>query len=304
MSYQARKEGAMFVIVNSRLARINMSLLTFSGPDAILAIEQSYFNTVFLPQLHQGQALAKAYEVPTFSQEKAAYDLQMAYLDFYRVPDEQGVVILPLKGPMSRYSSWYNAYGNAFLTSLITRADREPSIKGIVIDAFTPGGTVDSTKALFDAIYNFKKPIVGHSAFVASAGLWALSGCNEIWLEDQSSTLIGSVGTMCYHTNLQKKAELTGEEVTIFRATGSPDKLSQNPYEPLKEETKAQIQQRLDSSQKEFVSSLRKGRGGKIVSKEALTGNVYSATEGINLGLADAKGTLGNAVQRVLELAK
>lgn len=281
-----------------------MSLLSFSGPASILAIEEAYFTKVLFPQLNQHQALPKAYEVPSFASIKAGSDYTKYFLDYYRVPDEQGVVVLPLKGAMSRQTSWYNAFGNAFLTALIQKAATEPSIKGLVLDAYTPGGTVDSTAALADAIYKFPKPIVGQSAFVASAGVWALSGCDLMLLEKQSTTGMGSIGTLCFHTDLRKKAEQAGEQITIFRAKGSPDKLKQNAYEELQEDTKVEIQQRLDASQKEFVAAVRRGRGSKITSNEVFTGKMYSAADAIRLGLADGYGTLGDAVQRVLDLAK
>ncbi|MDR6195918.1 S49 family peptidase [Siphonobacter sp. SORGH_AS_0500] len=281
-----------------------MNLLSFSGPTSILAIEEAYFTNILFPQLSQGGALSKAYEVPTLAGIKAGPDYTMAYLDYYRVPNEQGVVVLPLKGAMSRNSSWYNAYGNAFLTALIQRAAKEASIKGIVIDAFTPGGTVDSTAALADAIYKFPKPIVGQSAFVASAGVWALAGCDLMLLEKQSTTEMGSIGTLCFHTDLRKKAEQAGEQITIFRAKGSPDKLKQNAYEELQEDTIIEIQQRLDASQKEFVAAVRRGRGSKVTSNEVFTGKMYSAADAIRLGLADGYGTLADAVQRVLDLSK
>ncbi|PQA59170.1 S49 family peptidase [Siphonobacter curvatus] len=281
-----------------------MSILNFSGPHSLLAIQEAYFENTFLPQLSKGEHMPKAFEIPDNQKMRAATDYTMSYLDYYRVPEQQGVVVLPLKGVMSRNTSWYNAYGNAFLMSLIQRADKEASIKGVVIDAFTPGGTVDSTKALANAIWNFSKPIVGQSAYVASAGVWGLSGCDLILLEPQASTEMGSIGTLCFHTDLRQKAEKTGEKTTIFRAKGSPDKLKQNAYEELTDETIIEIQQRLDASQKEFVTDVRRGRGGKIQSNEVFTGKMYSGADAIRLGLADGWGTLGDAVQRVLQLAK
>lgn len=284
-----------------------MSLLTFCGPASILAIEEAYFQNILFPQLSQNnyQALPKAYEVPTLEGMKAgSFDYAKAYLDFYRIPDEQGVAVLPLKGAMSRASSWYNAWGNDFLAAMINKAAKESSIAGLVIEAFTSGGTVDSTSNLANAIYNFPKPIVAYSAYVASAGVWAISGADEIILEKQSTTGIGSIGTLCFHTDLRKKAEQAGEAISIFRAKGSPDKLKQNAYEELTDDVIIEIQQRLDASQKEFVAAVRRGRGAKITSNEAFTGKMYSGDEGIRLGLADRFGTLDDAVQRVLSLAR
>ena len=279
-----------------------MSLIAFSGQP--LAIHWPTFQNSFLPLMQSGEKQAKAYDIPTPDKQQAASaDWLMYLLDYYRAPDELGVVVLPLKGVMSRNTSWYNAYGNAFLAALIDRADREESVKGLVLDVFSPGGTVDSTKALADSLYRFTKPAVAHTAYAASAAVWASAQCDRVLLEKQAATEMGSIGTLQYHTDLRGAMEKSGEVTTIFRAKGSPDKLAINSFEELTDLGKAAIQERLDASQKEFVSDVRRGRGGKISSADAFTGRMFPASEAIRLGLADGFGTLGDAVEEVLKLA-
>lgn len=214
------------------------------------------------------------------------------------------VLVLPIEGTMSRVGNWYNL-GNDTLISLLESAANDDTYKGAVLKMNTPGGTADSTPALAQAVADFrkKKPIITATAYCASAGYYVASQCDEIIMEDQAASSIGSIGTLLYLENYQKALEQQGIKVEIMRATASTEKARINSIEELTPESRAELQSLLDACQTEFAGAVKRGRVGKITS-EVFSGKMYGTKEAIRLGLADSTGTLHTAVSRVLQLSK
>jgi signal peptide peptidase SppA len=216
---------------------------------------------------------------------------------------DKNVLVLPVEGEMSRSGYWN--YGNEFFIRQLNAAAQDSDFKGAVLRINTPGGTCDSTPAFAEAVANFRKvkPIVTQTGYCCSAGVYVASQCDEIIVEDQAATIIGSIGTLLIYENYKKYLEQQGIEMEIMRASASKDKARVNWIEELSEEARAGLQKMLDACQKEFAGAVKRGRAGKITTEEIFTGKTYNATDAISLGLADAKGDLNFAVKRVLKLA-
>ena len=234
-----------------------------------------------------------------------ASGMAKAYNDYFteRYSTDKRVLVLPVHGEMSRESYWN--YGNEFYMRQLNSALKDPDYIGAVLDIQSPGGTADSTSAFAQTVYNFNKvkPIVTSTAYCCSAALQVASQSSEIHIEDQASSMMGSIGTLLILENYIEYLKQQGVEVRIMRAKGSEDKALVNPYEQLPENAEAELQAMLDACQREFVGSVKRGRAGKITSSEVFTGKVYNATNSIRLGLADRKGDLYGAIKRVPELA-
>lgn len=206
------------------------------------------------------------------------------------------VAVLPLTGSMSRFGLC--GEGNEFLSQVLEQAAVEKSVKAIVIKGHTPGGTVDSVEMLADTIKNFPKPIVGYVAgMVASAGVFAMSQCDSIVMEDAVMSEIGSIGVLQVYVNQQAALEKAGIDVRIFRAGDSVDKARVNGIEPLTDELLAEIQADLDACMKTFKGYVRRGRAGKLTGDEIFTGRMYKKKEALNFGLVDRLGSLQDAIK-------
>ncbi|WP_149242589.1 S49 family peptidase [Dyadobacter sp. 32] len=217
---------------------------------------------------------------------------------------DKSVLVLPIEGEMSRGGGWYG-YGNDFLIRQLNAAATDTDYKGAVLKANTPGGTADSTPAFAEAVANFRKvkPVVTHTAYCASAGYYVASQSDEIIMEDQAASQIGSIGTLLIYENYKKYLEQEGIDIQIMRAKGSEDKARVNWIEELTPEARAGLQAMLDACQKEFAGAVKRGRAGKITSNEVLTGKMYGVNDALKLGLIDAKGDLASAVKRVITLS-
>lgn len=220
-----------------------------------------------------------------------------------RYSTDKSVLVLPVQGEMSRSSYW--GYGNDFYVRQLNDAAQDKDFKGAVLNIYSPGGTADSTPAFAQAVAEFKKskPIITQTSYCASAAYYVASQCNEIFIEDQAASSIGSIGTLLILENWAENLKQQGIDMEIMRATGSEDKARVNWIEQLSDEARAGLQTMLDACQKEFAGAVKRGRAGKI-NDSVLTGKMYGADEALKQGLVDGKGDLAKAVKRVLELAK
>ncbi|WP_071501688.1 S49 family peptidase [Arsenicibacter rosenii] len=228
------------------------------------------------------------------------------YANAFSIGKAKDVVVIPVQGTMSRGWTWDNYFSNEFMMSMLAHIAEDESKKGVIMRYNTGGGSVDSTDEFAAAVraFNQVKPSVGLINYCASAGFWVGSQNKELVMMPNSVSRVGSIGTIYIHTNIKKALDQQGYDVQIFRSTGSSDKARINPIEELDPELEQEIQRDLDSSNKAFKSEVRRGRGAKITSDEIYTGKMYGVDGAIQLGLADAKGDLPYAYNRVLQLSK
>ena len=275
----------------------NYSSTMFSVQNELLAISEAELTTRLLP-LMLAPSQRSLYERPRLSGSNG-FDYTAYCLSCYTQPE--GVLVLPIKGMMSRNSSYYNEQGNDMLMAMLERAAKDDHIKGVVFDNYSGGGTVDSTKTLADAIAKFPKPTATATAFCCSAAYWAASATNRIFVEPQSATELGSIGTIYFRIGQKGALEAAGYSIDVMRSGGAPDKALDNGFEDLTQEVRATIQAKLDVSAREFVAGVKLNRVGKLRSEGVFTGKTYGVNEAIGLGLADQKGTLSDAIKWVLK---
>lgn len=242
---------------------------------------------------------------PHFNQQlsgdpNAFYDW---YIKYYLLDDVTGIATITIAGGMSRFGFW--GWGNEDYSRLIKRCDQNIYVKAIVLKMFTPGGTVDSTRMLAEAVRDAAKKILVHTAMCCSAGLYVASQADEIWLEPQAATIIGSVGIVYIYINQAKAYEQQGLVPEIIRAPGSEDKYKPNSIEGLDDFGRAQINQGLIEGRNEFIGFMRRGRDGKITDESlAFSGHAFGCKMGIKLGLADSVGSIEQVYKRAIQLSK
>lgn len=233
--------------------------------------------------------------------DEEQHDWYLYDLKYYRKQGGGDVAVIPISGTMSR--NGFCGYGNEYITKLIEVASKDSETKGVVLKINTPGGTVDSTEMLADAVKNFAKPIVAWTPYCGSAGVFVASQCDEIVIEDSVTSEFGSIGVLMVYVDQSKFLEKQGYDVKIFRADGSEDKALLNGIEPLTDALKAEIQANLNACRKAFLGYVKRGRAGKLQSDEVFSGKMYKKKEAISLGLVDQIGTLSDAIKRARKLA-
>lgn len=186
------------------------------------------------------------------------------------------------------------------LTARFRSALGDPAVKAIVLDVDSPGGGVYGVPELADEIRRSRgqKPIVAvANSLAASAAYWLASAAGELVVTPSGE--LGSVGVYAAHEDISKMLE--GEGVTISLIYEGKYKVEGNPFEPLSEEARVEIQRNVKRYYDMFVRDLAKGRGVPVdaVRKDFGEGRVVGAGDAVERKMADRVDTLDETVRRV-----
>ncbi|WP_080239059.1 S49 family peptidase [Spirosoma rigui] len=228
--------------------------------------------------------------------EYGQFDREKYDLFLYRRAGGGSVAVIPIDGPMARVG-YCGAGGNEYLTRILKLAAVHPLIKSVILKVNTPGGTVDSTRMLADAVKNFPKRIYVWTNFCASAGYYVASQADEIWMEDQSVSEVGSIGVLMVYTDSSEALKKEGYKITIYRADGSENKAQMNGIEPVTPEMEAELKTSLNEIRQEFLGYVRRGRAGKLTSCEWEDASMFGPKKALTIGLADRVGSLDELIQ-------
>lgn len=163
-----------------------------------------------------------------------------------------------------------------------------PNVDVVVLNIESGGGSAAGLFDLAQHVYDKKvesgkKMIAYVDSLAASAAYSMAVTADEIIVERTAS--VGSIGVITTHADLSKKLEKDGIVVTPIYA--GKFKAAGNPYESLSEETKAMIQERVDSLYTVFVEFVARMRGMDEEAVRATEAKMFLAPEAVELGLAD-----------------
>jgi len=196
------------------------------------------------------------------------------------------VAIIPVRGVIAhRMNALGMSSGGASCESIGAMIDSvkdDPNIREIAYDFDTPGGSVTGLQELaakMFALRGVKKQTAIVNGLCCSAGVHLASQCDEI--VSIPSGMTGSIGVFSAHQDLSDLLKKEGVTITLIKA--GKYKTENNPFEPLTEEGKADIQAKVDEAYAIFVRDVARGRG---VTPAAVRGG-YG--EGRTLTAKDAK---------------
>jgi ClpP class serine protease len=201
------------------------------------------------------------------------------------------VAVIPIQGVMQKQASmWYYSTGTERTIELIRMANEDPSIYSIMLLIESGGGAVSGTFELAEEIRQSAKPVIAVVQDIcASAALWVASQCQAIYVTSPTA-MIGSVGVMTWHDDISVYYSEIGLKRTYITSRGSELKVSGNEAEPLSEDAKRLIQENLDPIRSVFLSTLKSGRGEKLVDEDAaFNGLVYDTKTAKSIGLIDGQ---------------
>lgn len=221
------------------------------------------------------------------------------YQDYNEAP-KGSIAIIPLKGMMMKYGTWW-AYGTEEIAAMIIEAAGHPNIGGVVIEGDSGGGYVDSIAPLLYArkFVRDQGKVFGASVdLCASACLYALIDADFIVADNQVSSQSGSIGVMLSFWDIIPYFEELGLKFHYIKSNHSEDKnLSwekalKGEYDKIKEEE-------LDPLAIEFQNHVKSSRGEKLNIKAPgiLTGAMFYAQEALENGLIDKIGDKSTAIQ-------
>ncbi len=215
------------------------------------------------------------------------------------------VAVLPLFGTIMRRGNMMSDLCGPSGTSVeqftqqFRAAMNDPNVSNIALVIDSGGGCVSGVPELAAEILAGKKqkPIVAVvDSLCASAAYWIAASCSEIYVTP--SSLTGSVGVYTVHEDLSGAYEQAGVKLTFVYF--GDNKVKGNDAEPLDDDTRADMQARVDYYGAMFEKAVAKGRGIKAedVHSKFGQGKVFNAQKAVSSGMADKVGTLDDVLMR------
>lgn len=212
------------------------------------------------------------------------------------------VAVIPVHGTIVQRANYFTEISGGVSTQSIgeqiDKMANDASVEAIILDMHSPGGTVYGVGQLADKIAAIKsKPVIAvANSLVASAAYWIGSQASEFIVTSDAE--IGSIGVYQMTFDETKALDNMGIVPTMIKSTEL--KASGNPYEPLTDAMRAELQKGVDDYYRQFVAAVARGRKTTAETVENLygKGGTVRANEAVRVGMADKIGTLGEVLTR------
>lgn len=212
----------------------------------------------------------------------------------------KGVAVIAIDGQMTKRGSSFGGCSTVRVRQLLRQAAADFSVRGIVLQICSPGGTVAGTADLADDVLAVRQGKFGQAkpvnAYIqdmgCSAAYWVASQCETIYAN--TTAIIGSIGTYTVLTDDTGAAEQFGYKYYVistgpYKGLGADGKVS--------DELKADVQREVNELNAPFLSAVSLGRGKKIDISAVSDGRAWVSEQAKSLGLIDAIVSLDTAIE-------
>ena len=233
-------------------------------------------------------------------EQKNNYNGTLSYSD-----GVDAVMVIPIRGVMTKEDQPSGSYGMDAMAEWIQAAYENDNILAVVIDMFTPGGSVAGVEALGNIIAQKTKPvIVFANDLVASAGYWVSAGADVIIASGENAQ-IGSIGAYVSFLDDTQYLADNGLKVIDVYATQSSEK-NADIRQYFDEGKLEKLQKRVDTYAGNFISHVKKNRPQLKYADNPTTleGAMFFAKEAKKVGLIDDIGTFSQALDVAFKMGK
>lgn len=218
---------------------------------------------------------------------------------------KNSIAIIPVSGPIMKNGGDCGEAGAVHFTNWIKSANESDRITGIILQIDSPGGMVDGTQTVVDAIRASRKPVISFvdDGMMASAAVWIGTAAHEVYASHKTDT-IGSIGVYTTLLDYRGYLEKMGLKELEIYAPQSADK--NKAYRDALDGNEALIKEKLSFICDRFIAGVKENRKGKLNLEEEnpFTGKMYKADQAISIGLIDGYSTIEKVAARIYELAK
>jgi protease-4 len=147
-----------------------------------------------------------------------------------------------------------------------------------------------------------EKPVfVSMGNVAASGGYYIAAAADQIHVNP--SSVVGSIGVIMNGFGFTGSMERFGVERRVL--TAGENKAFLDPFGPVKADEVAHARQLLDDIHAHFIDAVKEGRGDRLKDNGKLFGGLmWTGTQAIELGLADAVGSAGSVAREVIKAEK
>jgi len=217
-----------------------------------------------------------------------------------RLPAGKHTALVELRGVIS-------AEGDASSDDMIDAlkaAFEDRNTAGVVLRVNSPGGSPVQAGIIHDEIRRLRAEHPGTPLYAvvedicASGGYYVAAAADRIYVDKAS--LVGSIGVLIEGFGFTGAMEKLGIERRLL--TAGQNKGFLDPFSPLPEEQREHAQRMLGEIHRQFVDVVRKGRGERLKeTPEMFSGLVWTGERSIELGLADATGSLESVAREIVK---
>jgi signal peptide peptidase SppA len=209
------------------------------------------------------------------------------------------IAVIPVTGSLVNRAlaldaaSGLTSYGD--IRNNLDAALADPNIDGIVFDIDSPGGEAGGAFDLADRIYSARadKPIWAAANDQAFSAAYAIaSSCARLFVTRTGG--VGSVGVIALHVDQSQKDAQDGYHYTPVYAGQRKNDFS--PHAPLSPDAQAALQSEVDRLQNLFVATVARNRGRSEEAIRSTEAGLYFSDNAVTAQLADAIGTLDDAI--------
>jgi capsid assembly protease len=207
-------------------------------------------------------------------------------------PVVDGIAVIEISGVLIHRGGWIGQSSGQTsyegIAAQIEAAARNPSVRAVALEIDSFGGEVAGVFDLADQIRAMRrdKPVwafVAEHAF--SAGYALASQADRILLPRTGA--VGSIGVVVMHADLSGQLDQDGVRVTLIHS--GKHKVDGNPYEPLPENMRDDIQREIDVLRFLFAETVAAGRAERLNQDAALATEAatFRGVDAVSAGLAD-----------------
>ncbi|OPB31398.1 S49 family peptidase [Bartonella sp. AR 15-3] len=216
------------------------------------------------------------------------------------------VAILPVHGTLVRRSAWLGSLSGLTsyegLSASFREAMAQPDVRAVLLDIDSGGGEAGG---VFDLVEEFQtlskqynKPIWAHANEFACSAAYAIAcSASQIWVA--RTGVVGSIGVVCAHLDQSRADEKHGLKWTfVFEGD---HKVHGNPHEPLSDTAQIKMQADCALLYEMFVDWVAQNRPLNADAIRDTKAETFIGTQALKLGLADAQGTLAQALEALTD---
>jgi protease-4 len=190
------------------------------------------------------------------------------------------------------------------VATALQAAFKDKNTQGVVLRINSPGGSPVQSQEIYDEMkrLRLKYPAIPLYAVVedlcASGGYYVAAAADRIYVAKGS--IVGSIGVRMDSFGVVGLMEKLGIERRLI--TAGKNKAMLDPFLPQEESHKQIVVGLIGEIHDQFIAAVREGRGKRLKeTPDMFTGLIWSGAKSVELGLADALGSLDYVAREVIK---
>jgi protease-4 len=182
----------------------------------------------------------------------------------------------------------------------MNQANRDGSVKAILIEINSPGGSVVASDEIARAVKESEKPVVAWLGEIAASGGYYVASAADYIVADKAS-ITGSIGVISIFPEYSKLLEKIGVNFTVVK--GGEFKDFSTGYRPMTEEEREMLEGLVQEIYGQFLNEVADNRNLSVdYVRSVAEGKIYTGTKARDLKLVDDVGGRDYAIKKAAEL--